>query len=253
MASKLPILLLVSLWSVSVFAASDSTLVKFETANQAYQNGEYEEAIATYQSLAEQGESTALFFNLGNAYFKTNQVGKAILYYERALQLSPSDPDIQYNLKLANDRIKDKIEKLPELNITRWWKTFTLSFGVDSWAWGAIGFMVVAVLLLLLFFVSATRSLRIFGFYAGLLFVLFSGFSLYQASRAQQMISAQASAVIMAPRVDVKGAPTDSGVNVFVIHEGTKVRVLGERDGWVNIRIASGGEGWIKEGDCTVI
>lgn len=253
MAKKLPILLLISFWSVALFAGDNSPLANFETANNAYKNGEYDQAIAQYKELAEQGESTALYFNLGNAYFKTNQVAKSILYYERALQLSPSDPDIHYNLKLANDRIKDKIEKLPELNITRWWKTFTTSFGVDSWAWGAIGLMAIATALLLLFFVATARGLRMFGFYAGLLFVLLAGFSFYQASRAQQMISAQTSAIIMAPRIDVKGAPTNSGVNVFVIHEGTKVLILGERDGWVNIRIASGGEGWIKENDCTTI
>ena len=253
MATKLPILLLFSLWSVALFAAGDSTLVNFKSANNAYKNGNYEQAIAQYEALTEQGESPALYFNLANAYFKTNQVAESILNYERALQLSPSDPDIQYNLKLANDRIKDKIEKLPELNITRWWKTFTLSFGVDSWAWGAIVFMAIAVALLLLFFVATSRGLRMLGFYASLVFVLLSGFSLYQASRAQDMISAQTSAIIMVPRIDVKGAPTDSGVNVFVIHEGTKVRVLGERDGWINIRIASGGEGWIKENDCAVI
>lgn len=239
--------------SLLVSAQVSDTQAVFEEANAAYKAGEFEKAIDLYESLTEEGQSTALYFNLGNAYFKTNAVARAILNYERALQLSPADPDVQYNLKLANDRIKDKIEKLPELNITRWWKTFTLSLGVDAWAWISIGLMTLSMILILVFLLSQVRGLRAFSFYTALVLLLACGFTYFEASRAQEIVESQTEAIIMSPRVDVKGAPTNSGVNVFVIHAGTKVRVLGEREGWVNIRIASGNEGWIPESDCTVI
>jgi len=225
----------------------------FAAGNEAYAEGEYETAIEHYLAVAEHGKSVALHFNLGNAYFKTNQVPKAILHYERALRIDPSDADVKYNLKLANDRIKDKIEGLPELNITRWWKDFTLSIAVDGWAWLSIGFMVAAIVLLLIFFLSGIRPLRIFTFYLAIVLMLGSGFTYYQASQAKQLTESETEAIILSPRVDVKGSPSQSGINVFVIHEGTKVKVIQAQEDWVNIRIASGSEGWILRTDLEVI
>lgn len=241
---------------LQVFAAmaqeSDSQQL-FEQANAAYKAGEFQQAVEQYEQLSEQGESPALYYNLGNAYFKTNAVGRSILNYERALKLAPEDADIHYNLKLANDRIKDNIEKLPELNITRWWNTFTLGTGVDTWAWWAVGLMISGMTLFMLFLVSSVRGLRIFSFYTAVLLVVCAVFAYYQADQAKKMIEAETEAIILSPRVDVKGAPTNSGVNVFVIHEGTKVQIIDERDGWVNIRIASGNEGWIPKTDAEQI
>lgn len=246
----IPVFLLLSLTALGQGNDPEAT---FTAASEAYAEGHYEQAIEKYLAVLEEGHSAALHFNLGNAYFKTNQVARAILHYERALRIDPSDADVKYNLKLANDRIKDKIEGLPELNISRWWKDFTLSLSVDAWAWISIATMAVAVVLLLLFFLSGIRALRVFAFYSSLLLLIAAGFTYYQASHAKQLNEAETEAIVMSPRVDVKGAPTQSGVNVFVIHEGTKVRVIREQDGWVNIRIASGNEGWILETDCEII
>lgn len=217
----------------------------FTQGNDAYAAGEFEKAADLYKAASAYGVSDALYFNLGNACFKTDQIGPAILNYERALRLNPSDPDITYNLSLANDRIKDRIEKLPELNITRWWKTFTRDTGTDTWAWLSVGFMVGSVVLFLLFLLSKTIAIRRMGLYASLFFFLITAFNYIQAQRAQHFSEEENEAIVMVPRVDVKGAPSDSGLNVFVIHEGTKVKVLELRDGWMNIRIASGNEGWI--------
>ena len=247
------ILLFSLLWTFGAAAKDADVAEKFQQANEAYEAGNFASAIEQYEALTTEGQSTALYYNLGNAYFKNNEVAKAILNYERALKLDPADPDIQYNLKLSNDRIKDNIERLPELNISRWWNTFTLSYGVDTWGWFAIATMAVAALLFMIFLLSQIRGLRIFAFYTALLLVLFSGFGYYQASQARTMIEANTEAIVLSPRVDVKGAPSNSGINVFVIHAGTKVQVMGERDGWVNIRIASGNEGWIPQTDCAVI
>ncbi len=245
--------LLALLCSLGAFANDADVAEKFQKANEAYEAGDFASAIEQYEALTTEGQSVALYYNLGNAYFKTNQVAKAILNYERALKLDPADTDIQYNLKLSNDRIKDNIERLPELNISRWWNTFTLSYSVDTWAWFAIGTMAIAAILFMIFLLSQIRGLRIFAFYTALLLLLFAGFGYYQASQAQTMIEANTEAIVLSPRVDVKGAPSNSGINVFVIHAGTKVQVMDERDGWVNIRIASGNEGWIPQTDCAVI
>lgn len=250
---KMKFLFVLSLfWSLAAVADVDEQQL-FEQANEAYESGEFQTAIQYYDSLTEFGQSTALYYNLGNAYFKTNQVAEAILYYERALKLNPNDPDIHYNLQLANERIKDNIEKLPELNIARWWSNFTLSLGVDLWGWLSIGLMIVAMVLMMVFLLAGRRGLRMFGFYTALVLILFSGFSYYQGAQARQMIEANTEAIVLSPRVDVKGAPTNTGINVFVIHEGTKVQVLGEREEWVHIRIASGNEGWILQSDLAII
>lgn len=225
----------------------------FVQGNDAYAAGEFEKAIESYEAASAHGVSDALYFNLGNAYFKTDQIGPAILNYERALKMNPSDTDINYNLSLANDRIKDRIEKLPELNITRWWKTFTRETGTDNWAWLSVGSMTGGVLLFLLFLLSKNSAIRRIGLYTSLFFFLATGFNYIQAQRAQHFSEEENEAIIMVPRVDVKGAPADSGLNVFVIHEGTKVKVIELRDGWMNIRIASGNEGWIPEASGEII
>ena len=226
---------------------------RFEQGNAAYAEGNFEEAIAHYEAAAEEGTSLALHFNLGNAYFKTNQVAMAILNYERAFRIDPADTDVKYNLKLANERIKDRIEELPQLNITRWWKSFTIGTGIDTWAWLAVGCMMLALASWLLFFLANQRGLRIAGFYIALFMLLLAGISYYQAGHAKRLVAEQTEAVVITPRVDVKGSPTETGINVFVIHEGTKLRVLQEQDGWVNVRIASGNEGWMRKSDVIVI
>jgi tetratricopeptide (TPR) repeat protein len=237
-------------FGTSAFADLALSRDQFVKGNMLYEQGKFEEAITHFEKAAELAESAELYYNLGNAYFKTNQIPQAILNYERALKLTPNDTDLKYNLKLANTLIKDKIEKLPELNITQWWRGLTLSIPVDIWAWAAVGLMAAAILLLIIFFVSGIRGIRMLTFYTGILFILLSLVSYNRASAAQRIIEETTEAIIFSPKVDVKSSPTDDGVNVFILHEGSKVRILKEAGEWYNIRIASGGEGWIHQSKC---
>jgi tetratricopeptide (TPR) repeat protein len=234
-------------FGTSAFADLTESRDQFVKGNMLYEQGKFEEAITHFEKAAEHAESAELYYNLGNAYFKTNQIPQAILNYERALKLTPNDTDLQYNLKLANTLIKDKIEKLPELNLTQWWRGLTLSIPVDIWAWGAVGLMAGAVLLLIIFFVSGIRAIRMLTFYTGILLIILSIVSYNRADAAQSLIQATTEAIIFSPKVDVKSSPTDDGINVFILHEGSKVRILKESGEWYNIRIASGSEGWIHQ------
>lgn len=234
----------------SAFADLAQSRDQFVKGNMLYEQGDFEEAIAHFERAVESAESAELYYNLGNAYFKTNQIPQAILNYERALKLNPNDTDLQYNLKLANTLIKDKIEKLPELNLTQWWRSLTLSIPVDTWAWTAVGCIATTVLLLMLFFISGIRGIRMVSFYIGILFILLSVVSFNRATAAQRIIEETTEAIIFSPKVDVKSSPTDDGINVFILHEGSKVRILKEAGEWYNIRIASGSEGWIHQSNC---
>lgn len=247
---KLSILLCFFGFVTSAFADLAQSRDQFVKGNMLYEQGQFEEAITHFEKATEIAESAELYYNLGNAYFKTNQIPQAILNYERALKLNPNDSDIQYNLKLANTLIKDKIEKLPELNITQWWRSLTLGFPVDVWAWAAVALMVGGVLLFMLFFVSGIRAIRMLTFYTGILFILLSLVSYNRAHAAQSLIQETTEAIIFSPKVDVKSSPTDDGINVFILHEGSKVRILKEAGEWYNIRIASGSEGWIHQSNC---
>jgi tetratricopeptide (TPR) repeat protein len=250
---KLSILFFLFALSTSLLADVAESRDQFIKGNMLYEKGDFEQAIDHYERAAEKSESAELYFNLGNAYFKTGQIPQAILNYERALKLNPADLDLQYNLKLANGLTKDKIEKLPELNITQWWRSFTLSIPVDTWAWLAVGFMISAVLLFILFMVFNPRALRMLSFYTGILFLILCFASYNRASAAQSIVQENTEAIIFAPKVDVKSSPASDGVNVFILHEGTKVRVLQTQGEWLNIRISSGSEGWINQSHCELI
>lgn len=236
-----------------LFAQLSEARIQFAKGNTLYEIGEFEDAIKQYELSATTAESAELYFNLGNAYFKTSQIPAAILNYERALKLNPSDTDLQYNLKLANSQITDKIEKLPELNISQWWRSFTMSLPIDTWAWIAVGSAFTALFLFLLFFISGVKAIRMLTFYLGLVFIVASAIGYNRASAAQSIVQANVEAVIFTSKVDVKSAPNESGLNVFILHEGTKVRVLQTQGEWINIRISSGNEGWILQSNCELI
>ena len=219
----------------------------FEDGNSAYSEGNYEQALTFYNSIVENGmESASLYYNMGNAYYKMKEYPYSILYYEKALKLDPSNEDIKTNLEIANMAIVDKITPIPQSFIARWWDGVGSAFSADGWAWLSI--VVFALLLVCLFvFLMARRvGLRKTGFFVGLLAVLCLVVSLSFAIERQKDVKYQDEAIIMLPTAMVKSSPSENSVDLFVLHEGSKVRIMDGANGWSKIKIADGSVGWLQ-------
>lgn len=244
------ILVLLLVVNVSLFAEGGNTKTVEEEAAQAYQEGNYVRSIELYeQILSGDQESAVLYYNLGNAYYKTGEMAKAILNYERALLLRPGDKDVKYNLDLAQRSTVDDIKVLPELFLVRWYNAFVSAFSADQWAYISVALFIVFLVMAVLFFHATSVSMKKLGFSLGILFLLFSGITVLFANKQYHRQVDRDYAIVMTPSVVVRGAPDDSGTELFVVHEGLKVRVIETLGEWYNVRLADGNEGWIGQSD----
>jgi tetratricopeptide (TPR) repeat protein len=237
---------LLQLIVLSGFAYSPDSLVAI--GNRAYNQGMYDSALLVYNQVADQNlQSAQLFYNMGNAYFKNNNIPAAILYFEKAGKLAPSDENIQYNLNVANSMIVDKIEQVPELFYKNWWNYFYNLFNVDTWTVIALLSLVFLVIMITWFVLTKSRSFKQLSFYLGLFLLLSTIAAFGLASQKYYYSTEHKEAIVFTPSITVKSSPTQSAVDLFVIHEGTKVRVLDHVSGWIEIRIPDGSIGWLPD------
>lgn len=228
--------------SLSVFA-QDAQLDK---ANQHYIAGEYDQAIDAYNEiLSGNKESAEVYYNLGNAYYKTGKYTQSILSYERAKLLAPNDEDIQFNLDLANLHVVDAIDPLPQVFFIRWWNNMTNKFSIDQWARVSVVSFLIFLILAGLFFFTQNGMLKRVSFWTGILVIVISIFSFNFAARHKQRITEHNFAIITQPSVTVKSSPSDSGTDLFLIHEGLKVEIKDNLSGWMEIRLSDGNQGWL--------
>jgi tetratricopeptide (TPR) repeat protein len=217
------------------------------TAQQLYSNAKYDSAALIYQSIIDSGyQSPELYYNMGNAYFKLQEIPSAILYYEKALKLKPSDENIQYNLNLCNTLIPDRIESLPKLFFIRWYKSLYNYFPIDTWAFIGLGLLSLFSLFMIFFFLSVRMFFRKLSFWSALLFLLLSFFSFFLTSQKYASFKNHDEAIVFTPSITVKSSPAKNSVDLFVIHEGTKVTILDQVGEWRKIRIQNGSIGWIE-------
>ncbi len=232
------------LFSISLLGQQDL----ITQGDSAYNREMYTEAISNYEAVLDQGfESAQLYYNLGNVNFNINMLPAAILNYEAAKVLAPADADIDFNLNIANSMIPDKIEPVPEIFYIRWWKSLRNSFNLYTWTIASISIFVLLILCAGIFFLSRNILMRKFAFWSGIFFILFSiaGFSMTYTRYDIQ--SKHLEAIVFDPTITVKSSPNQLGKDLFVIHEGTKVFILGEMNAWCNIKIANGSSGWLPE------
>ena len=234
------LLLLVSL-------SASASVNRWEAGNKAYIEGNYDKAIEEYTAILDGGEySMKLYYNLANAYFKSGANGKAILYYNKALRIAPSQEDIRHNLALAEAQTKDRITAIPEFFLNRWLRTVRNS--MSCMAWSVLSLVAFGVLLAfaLLFLLASRLRWRKLGFYGALCaFVLFVAMTSFAVSSRNDMLSHN-EAIVMGTAISVKSSPDRSATDLFVLHEGTKVKVLSEIDEWVEVVIADGKKGWTE-------
>jgi len=232
----------------AVSAANSPTAEQqYEKASKLYKSGNYAEASMQYQNLVNDGKkSTALFFNLGNCYYKTGDYAKAILNYERAKKIAPADEDIEYNLKLANAKASDKIDPIPQLFYEKWWSIFITTFSPTEWSAFAIITLWIAAGIFLIYLFAKTVEKKKKSFYAATIIFGLSLCLFIVARSANRLIYNYRFAIIMDSSAYAKSAPDAKGTNLFLLHNGTKVEIVEEQEGWKKIKIANGNTGWMS-------
>ena len=236
------------LLSLKLMAISDAEMVI--KGNNAYKAGMFSQAIVCYQEVIKKGVvSPELFYNLGNASFKSNDIPSAILYYEKAKKLRPNDENIDFNLKLANSKIADKIEQVPQLFIKRWWTMLFNLLSLDVLAGLCIAFFVFFFVLQCIFLFAGSLWVRKIAFWSSVFLLVLSVSSYAIAQRKHNALMVQNEAIVFTPAITVKSSPDENSVDLFVVHEGTKVTILDTIGAWQEIRIGNGSEGWIKTVD----
>ena len=217
-----------------------------ENADREYKKGNYQQAIKDYQELLKQGVSADVYYNLGNAYFKTDNITQAIIAYERAALLSPGDEDIRYNLQFARSKTIDKITPEGEMFFQTWYATVVNLTHVDSWAIISLITTVIALILVLLYLFATPIALRKLGFYGAAVLMVLSLCCIHFAYQQEKLMSHRTGAIVIAPTVTVKKTPSKTGSDDFIIHEGTKVFITDtSMKGWYGIKLADGREGWM--------
>ncbi|WP_418982062.1 SH3 domain-containing protein [Alistipes sp.] len=235
-------------------AAENTPERLWDEAGTAYINGNYHGAVEAYEELASRGLSSAkLFYNLGNAYFKEDRIGKAVLYYRRALRLAPGSDDIRYNLSVVEARTKDNIEQIPEFFLTEWMRGVRRTMSCTAWSVLSLAALALALALFLVFLLAQRLTLRKAGFYGTLAAaLLFAAATWFAAGERRQMLD-RSEAVVMSSSVAVKSSPDKSATDLFVLHEGTVVEVTDRLDAWSEVTIADGKKGWLESRAIEVI
>ncbi len=219
----------------------------WSAANEAYIAGDFARAEKYYEQIVADGKhSLKLYFNLANACFKQDELGKAILYYHRALHLSPADEDVHHNLAIAESLTKDRIEQVPEFFLKTWLRSVRNMMSCRSWTLLSLGMLAVMLILALAFILSQRLTLRKTGFYGMLTALLLFVATTWFAATARRALLDREEAVVMASSASVKSSPDRSATDLFVLHEGTVLRVVGTLDEWSEVVIADGKKGWIE-------
>jgi tetratricopeptide (TPR) repeat protein len=249
--------------SITAFLLSITTVIAadipadtlWNKANNCYSVGNYKEAAQLYeQILNEKGESAEIYFNLGNACFKQNLLGPAHLNYERARRLDPANPDILHNLDFVKAMQIDKIDEIKDVFIMSWMDNVMNIFSGRAWAIAFYTLIILSLLLLIFVFFSQVSKIRKLSFTGFCLFILLSGISFYLGYRQRTRTLDRSEAIIFSPEIVVKSTPNNSGSDLFVIHEGLKVRIIEKQGNYYRIILNDGkSQGWIPRESAEII
>ena len=222
--------------------SAQSSQILFEGANSDYLEGNYEQAIEKYiQILNNDVQSGEVYFNLGSAYYKLNQYGRAILYYEKAEKFLSGDEALEKNLKLVRLRIIDKIEPIPQLFIKVWWNDVLNLLGLNMYAWITLIFFMVLTFLIAVNILRIRKMNKIIWIVASIFLLVLILF----INKAYIFETIQFG-IILSDKVSIVSEPNISGTEMFILHEGTKVQKLRKLGDWLEIKIADGKTGWLK-------
>ena len=219
----------------------------YAKANKEYAQKNYEAAVNSYQKILDAGiKTSSVYYNLGNAHYRLNSFASAILNYERAHRISPNDKDINANLALANSRITDKMEVVPELFLKRWWTSFLLLLNIQSWSVLGVIFLLAGFVGLIMYLLSSEVQLKRISFFGGLTVLILGICFIAIASAAEGYMVSHKQGIVFNGTVNVKSAPEAKQKILMVIHEGTKVSIVESKGDWLKVELPSGNIGWVE-------
>ena len=228
------------------------------TAAEAYRSQDFKRSIELYEKLINESislnrVSAQLYYNLGNAYFRDNQLGQAILNYERALLLDPGDSDIRHNLRFANNRKVDRITPAGDIFISNWFKAIRNLYSSNTWAIIAIISFVLFILLLAAYLFVSVIWIRKTAFYSAIvIFLLMIVFNIFSFSQKREQIHGD-TAIVMVGSAGVNASPDDNSNELFELHEGTKVKIKNSDGNWFEIEIDNGSVGWTRKDNIEIV
>ncbi len=216
-------------------------------ADSTYAQNDYISSIGMYETILQNnGEAAEIYYNLGNAYYKNNNIAKSILNYERALLLNPGDEDIRFNLTLAQSKIVDKVSERYQIFFMNWLYAIINSFNMTTWSVVGIASFILLLVALLIFLFNNNITLRKTGFTIAIVMLFVTLFANCSAYYHYNKLTDRNNAIIMSPSVTAKSTPSDSGTSLFVIHEGRKVKIIDDTmSSWKEIELEDGTQGWV--------
>jgi tetratricopeptide (TPR) repeat protein len=238
---------------VKTDSISQKKITKSE-GDSAFMKNDYMSAIQIYEALLEEGEAAEVYYNLGNSYFKADNIGKAIVNYERALLLQPENEDIRANLEIACNKTVDKIDVIPDIFFVSWIKNWRNSQSVDTWGRCGIVFFILFVVALYFFVFSKKATFKKCGLIGGFFFLIVVIVANLFASQQKRIFLNHNTAIVVSPGVTVRNTPSDSGTSLFVLHEGSKVFINDDSmKEWKKIQLEDGKVGWAPVSDIEII
>jgi Bacterial SH3 domain/Tetratricopeptide repeat len=253
MLKRIIYLLLLSVFPL-ITLGKDQAHLLFEKGNEQYAKARYKEAIAYYQKILDaKDQSAEVHFNMGNAFYRIGDISSALLYYEKARKLAPGDDDINFNIRLANLKITDKTDNIPEFFLEKWWNALILSFLIRTLSIVSVLCFLLGSLLLVIYLFTQSVTFKKSSFYIAIIcFCLGSG-SIFISSKQSSYFNSHLQAIIFSSSVTVKSEPVHSSKNLFVIHNGIKVDIMERNKGWLKIKLPNGNTGWIISSDAKEI
>jgi tetratricopeptide (TPR) repeat protein len=223
-------------------------------AAKLYSTGKYAQAAEIYENIIKNnGDSFEVLYNLGNSYYKSDELAPAILNYERALKIKPGDRDARFNLELCENKIVDKIDPVGVFLVTRLYEDLGDNFSSNNWAFISIAFFIILIASLFAYFFSSFSWLKKVSFYAGLISLIFTILALTYSARKYYEINNPDQAILFSSTSTVKSSPDQSGTDLFILHEGTKVKIKSELGSWKEIEVQDGNVGWIESSHLVII
>lgn len=235
---------IVLLMLLGIFISVDAVTKK--NADDEYKKGNYQQAIKDYEELLKKGPCVKLFYNLGNSYYRTDNITRAVLNYERALLLAPGDADVRFNLQMARSKTIDKITPKSEMFFVTWYKSLVNLASVDQWASAAMISIILALIAILCYLFASKLLLRKTGFYGAVVFVLVFVLCNIFAYEQKQILTNRTGAIVIAPSAGLKKTPVASSESNVIIHEGSRVEIIDDTmSDWKLVELEDGREGWI--------
>ena len=215
----------------------------------AYAASDYQGAFDIWSSIEQSGLASAeLYYNMGCASYKMSNMASSVLYFERALKLDPSYEDARHNLEFVSQFLQDRIDDVPEFFLAKWFSSLENKLSSNTWAVLSLLWWIVLSAGVVAFVLARGRKLKVAGFIGAIVAAVLFALSLTCSISLKNKAMDDTSAIVMASFTVVKSSPDDmSGTELFVLHEGTKTRILQDLGEWCNIEIADGRRGWMKK------